>query len=251
MRRLLGVIAVPVLMLGVCVFMAVTILGDATQTLWVWVLLTLLWVCNTALWLGLLRRALVLEYDEVGLWDVVVHVLRDWALGVTERRGPDQVIYAHGEPYLSRWWVFPWSRYPKIPEEERTLWQGFVNALRLPAIYIHVFTQSDDVRAAHDHPWPNCSVVLSGGYWEWRGQYPTQRVLRCTGDVVWRRARSAHRIEVITAGDGKIVPALTLFLTGFKTRSWGFWCPGQRWVPWREYTQPDNTGLIGKGCGEP
>jgi hypothetical protein len=140
------------------------------------------------------------------------------------KRPPDQIIGGDHDPYLKRWFLIP--RNPLG-----------VN------IYFHAFLRSDDDRALHDHPWANCSVLLAGEYTEHTiaegGIH--HRVVRQEGDVVFRRALQAHRVEL---HDG---PVFTLFLTGPKTRSWGFHCP-QRWVPWREFCDIKDSGLVGKGC---
>jgi hypothetical protein len=45
------------------------------------------------------------------------------------------------------------------------------------------------------------------------------------------------------------MPAWTLFITGRRVRDWGFHCP-KGWVPWQEFTDPTDSGRVGKGCGE-
>src|SRR5690606_31912384 len=97
----------------------------------------------------------------------------------------------------------------------------------------HVFCCSDEVCALHDHSWRKCSIVVSGEYLEHKREGVCHRG---AGSIVFRRAPSLHRIELI---DGK--PARTIFLTGRWVRVWGFRCPNG-WVPWREFDK--------KGCGE-
>lgn len=41
----------------------------------------------------------------------------------------------------------------------------------------------------------------------------------------------------------------TLFLTGPKVRTWGFWCP-KGFVPWFDFVKPEASGEVGRGCGE-
>lgn len=148
--------------------------------------------------------------------------------------GPDFVINGGGASpaqkvaYLRRWWVLP--RNPVC------------------GIYLHQILRDDDDRALHDHPWPNISIVLRGGYHEVTplfgpGEPGTSRFWRGPGSVVLRRATAAHRLVV---GDGM---AWTLFLTGPRLRDWGFWC-ARGWVPKDEFVDLDNRGAIGKGCGE-
>ncbi|WP_136617040.1 MULTISPECIES: hypothetical protein [Mesorhizobium] len=146
-------------------------------------------------------------------------------ISLSARRPPNIVIGGHIDPYMHRWWLIPRNRFFNI--------------------YLHHFLRSDDDRALHDHPWWNFSVLLRGRYVE-HTIAPggiNHRVERCAGDTKFRRASAAHRIELV---DG---PCWTLFLTGPMLRVWGFHCP-RGWVPWQQFTKPENPGEIGRGCGE-
>ena len=131
-----------------------------------------------------------------------------------------------GNDYLRRWFIIP--RNPIFN------------------IYLHQFMRSDDDRALHDHPWWNVSLLLDGEYIEHTMPQGGVNVRKRygAGDLKFRTARYAHRVELI---DGK--PYWSLFITGPKYRTWGFHCP-TRWVPWQEFTKPENPGEIGRGCGE-
>lgn len=142
----------------------------------------------------------------------------EWAQTLMASRDPDFII---GDDYLRRWWVIP--RNP------------FVN------VYLHEIRRDDDDRALHDHPWPNTSFLIAGGY---REITPEGEFLRGEGDVVERSATDRHRLELI---DGR--PAVSLFMTGPKVRDWGFHCP-QGFVPWQIFTDPNNSSKVGRGCGE-
>lgn len=132
-----------------------------------------------------------------------------------QTRKPDVVI---GPDYLRRWWLIP-----------RNKWFN---------IYLHEINNSDDDRALHDHPWYNLSVVLQGGYVE---VTPTGRCLRRAGQLIFRKGTALHRLEIGST------PAITLFITGPKYRSWGFACP-KGWRHWREFVSPFDTGQVGRGC---
>lgn len=132
-------------------------------------------------------------------------------------RPPDFVI---GEGYLLRWWIVPRNRFCNV--------------------YLHRINRSDDDRALHDHPWRNLSILLRGAY---REVTPEGSRVRRAGAIVLRRATQLHRLEVV---DG---PVWTLFVTGPRVREWGFQCP-QGWVDWSVFTDPSDTGRIGRGCGE-
>lgn len=137
-------------------------------------------------------------------------------------RQPDFVIGGTDRPYLHRWFVVP--RNPVFN------------------IYLHNFIRSDDDRALHDHPWLNCSIILDGAYVE-HTIAPggiNKRVTRKAGDIVFRRATAAHRIEIN-------VPSWSLFITGPVIREWGFHCPNG-WRAWRQFVAERDSGQIGRGC---
>ena len=104
-----------------------------------------------------------------------------WALKPLARRAirlalgrePDHVIGGRDDPYLERWFAVPRNRWFNV--------------------YVHRFCRSDDDRALHDHPWVNCSVLLEGSYVEHTDR---DRVERLAGEVKFRTARAAHRIEL-------------------------------------------------------
>ncbi|WP_152051975.1 hypothetical protein [Tautonia marina] len=151
-------------------------------------------------------------------------------------RDPDFYIGGKEDPYLLRWWVIPRNRFFNI--------------------YLHKFLRDDDDRALHDHPWVSLSIILKGGYIE---HTATEVRRRYAGSIVFRRAKHAHRIEllrnhrcpVVPPGDEpayfRLKPAWTLFVTGPRIREWGFHCP-QGWRHWREFTSPVDSGNVGKGC---
>jgi hypothetical protein len=117
-------------------------------------------------------------------------------------------------------------------------------------IYLHRIRHDDDDRALHDHPWANITLVLKGAYVE---QTPHGTFRREVGDVVFRRAKALHRLELTTSVAPLTKFRMTvwsLFITGPVVRAWGFACP-QGWVPWQQFTKPGSKGEIGRGCGEP
>lgn len=157
------------------------------------------------------------------------------------RRPPDFVIGDRSNPYLRRWWLIPRNR--------------IVNA------YLHEVLRDDDDRALHDHPWPSCSVILRGGYYEelpvdGSGEAARQRITarrwRAPGSVTFRRASAPHRLITHRdrQPDGSTIPRVcwSLFLTGPRLRTWGFWC-SWGWRPWREFVNTDDPGQPGRGCG--
>jgi hypothetical protein len=141
-----------------------------------------------------------------------------WARSIMLSRQPDYVI---GEDYLRRWWITPRN--------------AFCN------VYLHEILRSDIDRALHDHPWGNSSYLIAGRYVE---HTPSGRFLRVAGDFVERSAMSLHRLEVLP---GETV--ISLFMTGPKVREWGFECPNG-WVHWQDFTDPNESTRVGRGCGE-
>lgn len=157
--------------------------------------------------------------------------LRNWlyrrAGKIMSKRPPDFIIRPGGPDsgdYLRRWFVIP--RNPVFN------------------IYLHDIVKSDDDRALHDHPWTNCSIVLAGMYVEHTiapgGVH--HRTVRRAGDMVWRGAKAAHRLEIMPGSD-----ALTLFITGPRLREWGFHCP-QGWRPHHVFTAGPRGEFTGRGC---
>jgi hypothetical protein len=155
-------------------------------------------------------------------------------------RPPDFVIGTDESPYLKRWWVIPRNRFFNI--------------------YLHQILRSDDDRALHDHPWWNVSIILKGGYWEHmpEGYYQISKIAygdrekwRGRGAIVFRRARTAHRLELSSdARWEKRIPCWSLFITGPRIREWGFHCP-QGWRHWKDFVSDRPGGnAIGRGCGE-
>ena len=144
----------------------------------------------------------------------------------------DFVVGGGDNPYLLRWWLLP--RNPVFN------------------IYLHKFLRDDDDRALHDHPWPWCSVLLRGRYLEHTIQAGgiNRRRLREVGSIKFALPSKAHRIELELTPSGRSQPCWTLFITGPRTREWGFHCPEQGWVPWQKFVAPDDRGAIGRGCGE-
>jgi len=166
-------------------------------------------------------------------------VIANWLINRALRRAPDFQIGGAQHPYCNRWWIIPRNRWLNI--------------------YLHQFVRDDDDRALHDHPWPNCSLLLRGRYTEIvflvrpnasRDLPSTIERARRQGHPVFRRPSTAHRVILPRDENQRPVPCWSLFLTGPVVRSWGFWCPKGRWVHWRDFTAGDRGEIVGRGCGE-
>jgi hypothetical protein len=147
------------------------------------------------------------------------------------RRAADFVIEQNGRPYLRRWWILPRNRWFNV--------------------YLHHFMASDDDRALHDHPWWNLSLLLRGRYVEFvqRADGSTIGLTRRPGQFgLLRRPEQAHRVALLSDGQGGELPVWTLFITGPRVREWGFLCP-QGWRHWQDYVAVTETGNdTGRGC---
>jgi hypothetical protein len=141
-------------------------------------------------------------------------------LKLLERLGRKRIVYdrVDNEPYLERYYVFlkDRSRFPFN-------------------VFLHKFLKSDpdDV---HDHPWPYATLILKGGYWEWRPQFDSEgrkigEVARWCGAGSFRTAgaQTYHRIEL-----DPTIECWTLFMPGPKQRDWGFLVKNV-WVQWEQY----------------
>jgi hypothetical protein len=122
-------------------------------------------------------------------------------------RTADLVIAPDGKPYLYRWHVIPQSDWGNV--------------------YFHIQVADDPERPLHDHPWDNTSVILSGGYFELlsRDGGEPQPYYRYVGDKIDRKADWGHQLLM----SGNVPYTMTLFTTGPKRRTWGFWYPSG-WV---------------------
>lgn len=110
--------------------------------------------------------------------------------------------------------------------------------------YVHRFVRGDMDRWLHDHPWGFLAIVLRGGYWEemfrktpclsmWPDGSITNETTevhwRRPGSILWRPAKTAHRI---TIDETKPKP-ISLVFVGRKVRPWGFFTV-DGWRPWKK-----------------
>ena len=118
---------------------------------------------------------------------------------------PDEIIEHN---YLCRWHLIPRNRFFNI--------------------YLHKFTGNDDYYF-HDHPWSSISFLIKGYLREIYGEdwrFPSisksHRYINHHWPI-YRPAKFSHRLEIVKG------PVWTLFITGPKTRNWGFYTPAG-WV---------------------
>ncbi|WJR32455.1 hypothetical protein P3F83_18260 [Mycobacteroides immunogenum] len=167
--------------------------------------------------------------------------LRQW-FGKLIRGQHHLAIGGEDDPYLLRWYLIPRNRHLNI--------------------YLHQFIRSDDDRALHDHPWWFWSFVLAGHYYEHRAD--GRRIKRHWLSVAYRAATTRHRVELPRSNDPMSLLeredcCWTVVVTGPRTRDWGFWCPGGRFL----FMEGGNSSTLevdrfiphtdwgAAGCGEP
>lgn len=92
---------------------------------------------------------------------------------------------------------------------------------RFFSLKLHIILRSDDDRALHDHPWWFVTWILVNGYIEHteHGVF-----VRKPEQKLFRPAKFAHRVEIKN-------PAVSLVLTGPRSREWGFFTKAG-WVEW-------------------
>jgi hypothetical protein len=148
-----------------------------------------------------------------------------------------------GEVYLRRWFVCKDTGILKklwpAEDQEPRWWQRLLTWL--PHVYLHKFEASDGDEEVHNHPWSGKSLILAGGYVEFRA-YKHAAVVG-DGDAWGLRARfvgpwevndiredTFHRVTLA----GK--DCWSIIVVGARTQSWGFLNPKTgEFLPWREH----------------
>ena len=111
-------------------------------------------------------------------------------------------------------------------------------------LYLHYFLRSDR-DDFHDHPWAFTTLMLQGAYteelYDWRTRTYTQmRRNPSLNALITRKAEDIHRVVVdqtLTVEQKDQAP-MTLFLSGKKTKEWGFiknYATAPIWTHWEEY----------------
>jgi hypothetical protein len=128
---------------------------------------------------------------------------------------------------------------------------AFLDRLRIVqtpwfGVYLHRMDGPDPGRHLHDHPWPFVSIVLRGGYREWRfdtrvaavaalvaREYPKAAPGYDSHRRQWSIARmrpdECHSIYSLDRS-----PTWTLMFVGRRFRNWGFYTP-DGWMPHGRY----------------
>jgi len=145
----------------------------------------------------------------------------EWCL----EKEPDFIIGDIADPYLVRRYVIPRNKFFNI--------------------YFHEILKSDYGRSLHNHPWFSLGIILCGQYIEHRknGKSKLLKKGSCTIRAPW----TFHRIENSTD------PVYTLFITGPRTRKWGFLTGllNDIFVPFEEYQEIMAKAALASGESNP
>lgn len=132
-------------------------------------------------------------------------------------------------------YMFRWRLLPMIKigdgDDARKIYPPF-------NVFLHHFMASDRGRDLHDHPWPSVSFLLKGKLYE-RYESDGGLLVRRVPLFVPIRRKATHKHRLILHS----YDAWTIFIVGFKQRTWGFW-PDGKFVQWREYLGIGNSETI-------
>lgn len=153
---------------------------------------------------------------------------------------PDLYIGEVDDRFMKRWYLLPRNRFFNI--------------------MLHK-TEKNNPRNLylHDHPFWNLSIILKGGYIEYR--FFDQEKWRASSDIligrywgagsfIFRDALTAHRIQLCKTKSGNEMtdilygeyePCWSIWICGPVRRRWGFYLP-EGWVHWRKYVSMVRMG---------
>lgn len=130
---------------------------------------------------------------------------------------------------------------PKTPYMRR--WRiGFKLS---PGVRLHNILRSDLDRELHDHPFAFLTIILAGGYYEYRpvsglwapdGLPIVERKWHGPGSILFRRSTDLHRLELKRDEAGRELPAWTFVFRTRYARDWGF-LTVRGWVPWWRFME--------------
>lgn len=127
-------------------------------------------------------------------------MIKPWYLRYASKHLPDKVVHVGSVVYLRRWHLIPKNRFFNI--------------------YLHNFL-GDDKRVMHDHPWASLSYMLRGffleTYQKGGATSPRRNRIVSAGSWKYRDSKFLHYLQ-----PSKMNPPWTIFITGPKTKRWGF-----------------------------
>lgn len=172
--------------------------------------------------------------------------IADWLIAKAK-----ETPYVHLDGYMERYWLIPtkdagsagsagcytakWYRNPLV-------W--FCQLLGV-SVRVHHILSSDKGRDFHDHPWPFVTIILKGGYFEYRPVYDRSGLYKGAGvqwhgagSILYRPAKAWHRLtlrnDFFGWGEGDD-STWTLFIMGPYQQKWGFLTKPDAKQYYREY----------------
>lgn len=127
---------------------------------------------------------------------------------------------AGGKAAHGRFVTLKWHENLGLPECPYLIRWRFELA-GIGSLRVHHWLGPDDDRAFHDHPWWFLTFALRGSY---EDRNPGGTDLLRAGSVRFRPA--LHRHTVVPGEHG----AWTIMVTGERSRTWGFWPGGTKFV---------------------
>lgn len=130
-----------------------------------------------------------------------------------------------------RWAFMERFEVPDLDEPDR-LYLSRLRIIQTPwfGVYLHRFDGPDSRDTLHDHPWPFVSVILRGGYVEYR-LYPEHGGLpHHVRRLNVKRASDTHYIERLDR-----TPSYSLMLVGRRQREWGYVDRDGTWTKYDEH----------------
>ena len=183
-------------------------------------------VTNFWLWIAYFFMMMILKFNKL------IKICGSMLHNCMDKMGRYRIINDRQdkEPYLERYYLFLKDR-GSFPFN----------------IFLHKFLKSDP-DDLHDHPWPYCTIILWGGYWE---HIPSKVNLDGTiaategkwygaGSIRFASSTQRHRIELDKSLIAKNKSTWTLFIPGPKKRDWGFWTENG-WIPNEKYLENKKT----------
>jgi hypothetical protein len=140
-----------------------------------------------------------------------------------------ETIIKNGKTYLERWRILGYLKGHDKSEHYEANKEVKSN---LPfRLFVHRFSQPDQDKSLHSHPWEFfVSVIIKGGYSELR--YGNSKVLKLkhyrAPSLNFVEKHEYHKIVHVKPG------TITVVLSWGNGREWGFLSNG-RHIPWKEY----------------
>lgn len=112
-----------------------------------------------------------------------------------------------------------WNRHIYLDDGRLYMQRWMLDFWRF-SIRLHKFSESDDPRALHDHPWWFVTLILSGGYLDVTHEEDGSVNYERMGRFSFRYRPMGHKHTVKLLNDK---PSWSIVLTGRQRHRWGFY----------------------------